>query len=315
MTAGRRVNLVATVVLSFSLAGAMAILHRIDHMRRLTEAQEALYIRSPNVLRRMSLGYTGLLADIYWTRAVQYFGEQHYSGTGDFRLLAPLLEVTTELDPRLFPAYEFGANFLSPKPPSGAGLPGAALSLLKYGVEHNPNQWRLYYDLGFVYYTEFKDYAKAADAFAQGAKLPVTNEYMPILAARMAQHAGEFDTARMLWRITYENTKDARIRQNAVEHLLALQVDEQVTQLQEVVKRYREQTGRLPASMGDLERAGFIRGTPTDPTGHPYSLMSDGRIEVQDPKTLYFITKGLPPGMAPPQPAHESQPDSKSTSK
>jgi tetratricopeptide (TPR) repeat protein len=315
MSAGRRVNLVAIIVLSFSLAGAMAILRRIDHMRRLTEAQEALYIRSPQVLRRMSLGYTGLLADIYWTRAVQYFGEQHYSGTGDFRLLAPLLEVTTELDPRLFPAYEFGANFLAPKPPSGAGLPGAALSLLKYGVEHNPNQWRLYYNLGFLYYTEFKDYAKAADAFAQGAKLPVTNVYMPILAARMAQHAGEFDTARMLWRMTYDNTKEPRIKQNAVEHLLALQVDEQVTQLEQVVDRYRQQTGRFPAGIGDLESAGFIRGTPTDPTGHPYKLMADGRIEVEDPKTIYFITKGLPPGMSPPQPPHDSQSDSKSTSK
>jgi hypothetical protein len=267
-------------------------------------AQQALYLRSSKVLRRLSLGYTGLLADIYWTRAVQYFGAQHHNGSGDFRLLAPLLEVTTELDPRLFPAYQFGANFLAPKPPSGAGLPGAALSLMKYGVEHNPNEWRLYYNLGFLYYTEFKDYAKAADAFAQGAKLPVTNGFMSILAARMAQHAGEFDTARMLWFTAYQSTKESQIRENAVEHLLALQVDEDVTRLERVVEKYREQTGRLPASIGDLERAGFIHGTPADPKGRPYKLMPDGRIEVQDPKNIYFITKGLPPGAAPPEPPH-----------
>jgi tetratricopeptide (TPR) repeat protein len=177
---------------------------------------------------------------------------------------------------------------------------------MKYGIEHNPNQWRLYYNLGFLYYTEFKDYAKAADAFAQGAKLPVTNEFMPILAARMAQHAGEFDTARMLWRTTYESTKDTRIRDNAVQHLLALQVDEDVTRLEQVVEKYREQTGRLPASMGDLERAGFIHGTPADPKGRPYRLMPDGRIEVQVPESIFFITKGLPPGAAPPQPLHQT---------
>ena len=28
----------------------------------------------------MSLGYDGLLADIYWTRAVQYFGGKHHDG-------------------------------------------------------------------------------------------------------------------------------------------------------------------------------------------------------------------------------------------
>ena len=310
MKATRRANLVATAVLAFSMAGVVATLYAIDHIQRGAVAQEALYVRSSTVLRRMSLGYTGLLADIYWTRAVQYFGERHHNGSGDFRLLAPLLEVTTELDPKLLPAYQFGANFLAPKPPNGAGLPGAALFLMKYGIEHNPNQWRLYYNLGFLYYTEFKDYAKAADAFAQGAKLPVTNGFMPILAARMAQHAGEFDTARMLWSTTYESTKDAQIRDNAVLHLLALRVDEDVTRLEQVVEKYREQTGRLPASMGDLERAGFIHGTPADPKGRPYKLMPDGRIEVQDPESIFFITKGLPPGAASPQPLHQTQSES-----
>ena len=311
MSATRRVNLVAIGVLLFSMAGGMATLYAIDHLRRGSVAQEALYLRSSKVLRRLSLGYTGLLADIYWTRAVQYFGEQHHNGSSDFRLLAPLLEVTTELDPKLLPAYQFGANFLAPKPPNGAGLPGAALFLMKYGIEHNPEQWRLYYNLGFLYYTELKDYDKAADAFARGAKLPVTNAFMPILAARMAQHAGEFDTARMLWFTTYHSTKDALIQENAVEHLLALRVDEDVTRLEQVVEKYREQTGRLPASMGDLERAGFIHGTPADPKGRPYRLMPDGRIEVQDPDSIFFITKGLPPGAAPPQPPRVDKPDSK----
>jgi tetratricopeptide (TPR) repeat protein len=306
MTATKRVNLVALAALLVSTAGAMTTLYVMDRTRRQPVAEDELYISSPRVLRRLSLGYTGLMADIYWTRAVQYFGVQHHSGSGDFRLLAPLLEVTTELDPKLLPAYEFGANFLAPKPPSGAGLPGAALSLIKFGIEHNPDQWRLYYNLGFLYYTELKDYAKAAEAFKQGAALPVTSEFMPILAARLAQHAGEFDTARLLWVTTYQSTKDGGIRQNAAEHLLALQVDEEVTQLERVVERYRQQTGRLPESMNDLERAGFIHGTPVDPKGHAYKLMSDGRIEVEDPKNLYFITKGLPPGMSPPQPPRKS---------
>lgn len=308
MSSTQRVNLVATAVLMLSMAGGIATLNAIDRSRLRSVAQEALYLRSSNVLRRLSLGYTGLLADIYWTRAVQYFGEQHHSGSGDFRLLAPLLEITTELDPKLLPAYQFGANFLAPQPPNGAGLPESALQLMRYGIEHNPDQWRLYYNLGFLYFTEFKDYSKAADAFAQGAKLPVTSQFMPILAARMAQHAGEFDTARMLWFTTYQSTKEAGIRQNAVEHLRALQVDEDVTRLEQVIAKYTQQSGRLPASMGDLERAGSIRGTPADPNGRPYKLMPDGRIEVQHPESLYFITKGLPPGVQPPQPSREARP-------
>jgi hypothetical protein len=106
MNATRRVNVVTAALLLFSMTGAVALLYAIDHLQRKAAPQDTLYINSPKVLRRMSLGYSGLLADIYWTRAVQYFGEQHHKGSGDFRLLAPLLEVTTSLDPRLLPAYQ-----------------------------------------------------------------------------------------------------------------------------------------------------------------------------------------------------------------
>src|ERR1700733_11277951 len=115
MSASGRVNLVALAVLFFSLAGAMATLYVMDRTRRRPVAEDDLYISSPKVLRRLSLGYTGLLADIYWTRSVQYFGDQHHKNSTDFMLLAPLLQITTELDPKLLPAYEFGANFLAPK--------------------------------------------------------------------------------------------------------------------------------------------------------------------------------------------------------
>jgi tetratricopeptide (TPR) repeat protein len=284
------------------MSGAIASIFAIDRLQKKAIASQTLYINSPKVLRRLSLGYTGLLADIYWTRSVQYFGDQHHKNSGDFRLLAPLLQITTALDPKLLPAYEFGANFLAPKPPNGAGLPGAALELMKYGIQHNPDQWRLYYNLGFIYYTELKDYAGAASAFEQGAKVPNTSEYMPILAARMAQHAGEFDTARMLWFATYKNTKEEGIRQNAIDHLQALRVDEDVTHLEELLATYRQKTGRSPAKLGDLERAGFIHGTPVDVKGNPYILTADGRIEVQDWRHIPFITKGLPPGEKTPQP-------------
>jgi len=199
------------------------------------------------------------------------------------------------------PAYQFGANFLAPKPPYGAGLPGAALSLMKYGIEHNPDQWRLYYNLGFLYYTELKDYAKAADAFSQGAKLPVTHPFMPALAARMAEHAGEFDTARMLWSTTYQSTTDDLIRQNAVQHLLALQVDEDVTTLERLTSHYHEKTGHFPESFSDLEAANMLRGVPTDPLGHTYNLMPDGRVEVREPDDLPFLEKGIPVGYIPPR--------------
>jgi tetratricopeptide (TPR) repeat protein len=302
MSSTGAVNRVAATILVLSFIASAGLLYAIDHVQRGPALPDALYLQSPKLLKRLSLGYAGLLADVYWTRAVQYFGYQHHEHSNDFHLLAPLLKIAVELDPKLVPAYQFGSNFLSPKPPNGAGEPEKALELATYGVQHNPDQWRLYYNLGFLYYTEFHDYAKAADAFSRGAQLPVTNEFMPILAARMAQHAGEYGTAKMLWFTTYQSTKEPQIQKNAVDHLKALRVDEDVTQLEKLVERYSHDHGQLPKSISELETAGYIRGTPIDPNGHPYRLMGEGRIEVEDPDSLLYITKGLPPGMEPPQP-------------
>jgi tetratricopeptide (TPR) repeat protein len=301
-----KVSLVAGVCLVFSLAASAVVLHRTDQLRPQATMEEVLFLNSPKMLKRASLGYTGLLADIYWTRAVQYFGGRHHNDAQSYNLLFPLLEITTRLDPQLLVAYQFGASFLAPPPPNGAGQPDRAIQLMEYGIANNPNDWKLYYDLGFVYYMNLKDYPKASDAFARGSRVPDTHPFMRLLAAQMATHAGEFDTARMLWTATYQNSQDKQIRANALEHLRGLRVDEDVTHLQEAVTRFGERTGRLPASMSELLTTEGLRGIPVDPDGHTYKLAPEGRVEVRVPDDFPFATKGLPPGFTP-QPKFHSQ--------
>ena len=301
-----KVSLIAGVCLVFSLAASAVVLHRTDQLRPQATMEEVLFLNSPKMLKRASLGYTGLLADIYWTRAVQYFGGRHHNDAQSYNLLFPLLEITTCLDPQLLVAYQFGASFLAPPPPNGAGQPDRAIQLMEYGIANNPNDWKLYYDLGFVYYMNLKDYPKASDAFARGSRVPDTHPFMRLLAAQMATHAGEFDTARMLWTATYQNSQDKQIRANALEHLRGLRVDEDVTHLQEAVTRFGERTGRLPASMSELLTTEGLRGIPVDPDGHTYKLAPEGRVEVRVPDDFPFATKGLPPGFTP-QPKFHSQ--------
>jgi tetratricopeptide (TPR) repeat protein len=296
MSGSRTVTVTASVVLLFSLASSVFLLRRIDQMRTSATLEEVLYLNSPKWVKRLSLGYTGLLADIYWTRAVQYFGSHHMVAARDFRLLSPLLEITTALDPKLVVAYQFGANFLEPKPPEGAGQPDKAIALMEYGIRNNPDNWKLYYELGFVYYyMEPTNYPKAAEAFERGAKVPNAHPFLRVLAAQMAQHAGEIETSRMLWQATYATTQDDLIRKNAVAHLRALKVDEDITELEKIVAAYREQTGVLPSSLNVLMGAGMLPGVPVDPDGKPYKLVDD-RIELQNPEDFPFVVKGLPPG-------------------
>jgi tetratricopeptide (TPR) repeat protein len=299
MTSLQRTTVSAGLLLIFCLLASVLLLRRLDRMRSSATLEEVLYISSPKALKRMSLGYDGLLADIYWTRAVQYFGSKHHAGAAHYELLAPLLEITTTLDPHLTVAYEFGSTFLAPDPPNGAGMPERAIELAQFGIRNNPDEWRLYYDLGFIYYTDVRDYAKAADAFAQGSRVPHAHPFLKVLAAQMAQHAGEIQTARMLWSATYQTTHDSDIKANAAVHLRALQVDQDVTNLEALVSWYQRQTGHAPASFMQLEKAGVLRGIPVDPLGQTYKLTPDGRVEVRNPDDFPFIEKGIPPGYVP----------------
>jgi tetratricopeptide (TPR) repeat protein len=173
-------------------------------------------------------------------------------------------------------------------------MPQRAIALEEFGIRNNPSEWRLDYDLGFIYYTEMKDYAKASEAMAQGSRVPNAHPLLKLLAAQMAQHAGELQTARMLWE-PYLNAQDKDIRANAIAHLRAIKVEEDVANLEKAVGSYQERTGHLPASFAEMARAGMLPGIPVDPLNVPYSITRDGHVTVKDPDNLPFIEKGLPP--------------------
>ncbi|HVP51690.1 MAG TPA: hypothetical protein VMT05_06260 [Terriglobales bacterium] len=294
MTARGTTTVVTAMALAASLAGASLMVRRLDHLRAGTTEETALYVPSPQILQRMSLGYTGLLADIYWTRAVQYFGTQHHARSMQYKLLEPLLDIATTLDPHLTVAYEFGATFLAENPPEGAGDPDAAVRLVERGIRENPLEWRLYYNLGFIHYFERKDYAAAAAAFERGSRVPGALPWMKVMAAQMSQHAGDMHTARLLWASLFQTTESEDIRVNAAKHLRALQVDEEVSILENLVSVFRERSGRWPATWAEMVAAGYLRSVPLDPSRKPYRLAPDGRVLVQVPKDLPFITQGLP---------------------
>jgi tetratricopeptide (TPR) repeat protein len=296
MTHVQKVSVIAATSLIFSLAASSFLLHRVDKLRPQATLDEVLFISSPKVIKRASLGYDGLMACIYWTRAVQYFGNRHHYDAKNYNLLAPLLEITTHLDPHLTVAYQFGSSFLAPKPPYGAGEPERAIALMQYGIEHNPDNWRLYYDLGFVYYMELRDYKHAAEVFEQGSHVPNAHPFLKVLAAQMAQHAGDYQMAQMLWTTTYQTTQDKQIKKNAADHLRAIRLDQDVQRLQEAVTRFGERTGRLPSSIYELATAEGLPGVPVDPDGNAYTMTPEGRIEVSDPDKFPYATKGLPPG-------------------
>jgi hypothetical protein len=298
MSTRSSVTALASATLVVSLGLSIFTLQKIDRVRAEATLQEVLYVPSAQTLKRMSLGYDGLLADIYWTRVVQYFGGLHRAKSQQYKLLKPLLDITTTLDPHLIPAYEFGSVFLAQHPPEGAGDPAAAVELVKKGIRQNPEAWHLWYSLGFIQWLELHDAKSASESFLEGSKIPGAQPWMKVMAATLAQHAGESGAARYLWTNIYESTQDRAIRANAQRRLMALNSDEEVEFLQNLVDRYKEQLGHTPKDFQEMVAAGWLRRSPVDPIGDPF-LLEDGRVTVAHPDDLPFITKGLPRGQEP----------------
>ncbi|HEX7289059.1 MAG TPA: hypothetical protein VF532_22940 [Candidatus Angelobacter sp.] len=292
MKASRKATVSVALLLAALFAASVFLQHKVESIRgKEATLEEVLYLPSSRMLKRMSLGYSALLADIYWTRAVQYFGSKHIQRSTQYDLLAPLLEIATDLDPHLIPAYQDGSLFLSQAAPWGAGQPDKAAALLEKGIRNNPEYWRMYFTLGFVHYLDRKDYKAAQQAFEKGSEVPGALPWMKTMAARMAEHAADINTAIVLWRGVYDMTKDENVRQTALSHIASLTADAQMMELERIIEAYQRQTGRVPSNWTELVQAGMLRGAPLDPTGTPYKL-NYGAVQVADPKKFPFLGDG-----------------------
>jgi hypothetical protein len=279
-----------TLIVAPALFAAIAALQvSIDaHSRSMASQKQELLLRSGPLVKKLSLGYDPLLADIYWTRAVQYYGARIGQPHADFDLLWPLLDLTTTLDSRLVPAYRFGAIFLSEPPPIGAGRTDLAVDLVKRGIAANPDAWQLDSDLGFLYYWRLKDYPNAAAAYLVASRVPNSPPWLKLMAARVADKGGSIETSRMIWSELYESTKDPRVRKNAFEKLRGLKAQEDKMHLDELAEDYRKRFGHSPASTKEMRGAGILNGIPLDPDGIPYRIGPDGKSRL-DPRSTVVI--------------------------
>jgi hypothetical protein len=290
MNSSRTVTVVAGFLLVILLAGSILSRRQVEKQRGAESTlEEVLYLPSGKTIKRLSLGYSGLLANIYWTRAVQYFGSKHIQHSRQYDLLYPLLDITTDLDPKLVVAYEYGSVFLSQKTPDGAGQPDKAVILVEKGIRANPDYWRLYLTLGFIHFIDRHDPVAAQAAFEKGSQKPGALPWMKVMAARMAEHSKDINTAIALWQAVYETTLDKNVKDTAMLHLKSLLAERDIAELERRVQAYHQQTGGFPANWNDLIRAGFIPGVPMAPEQEPYVLKSDGKVDVQDASKYRYL--------------------------
>jgi tetratricopeptide (TPR) repeat protein len=242
-------------------------------------AQQILYVSSPAVLTRLALSYDALVSDLYWIRAIQYYGGTRLSeqASKSYELLYPLLDLTTSLDPNFNIAYEFGAFFLSEKKPGGPGRSDLAIRLLEKGIAARPDRWQYPYDVGFVHYRD-GDYAQAAGWFTRAAATTGAQKegeradiWLRPLAASTLAAGGDTKSSRVLYEQLLKSDA-AWLRADAARRLKQLDAIDSIAFLEQLTAKYESRVGDPPPTWDDLVRAGDLTQAPRDPEGYEYVL-------------------------------------------
>lgn len=266
LPAGLAIGLLASAVVGLQVL-------REQRFGTFEPAQDVLYVQSPAVMTRLALSFDAVVADIYWIRAIQYYGSRRLSKepVKHYDLLYPLLNLTTSLDPSFMIAYRFGALFLSEQPPGGAGQPDKAMALLEKAMRANPDRWEYPHDVGFLYYRA-GDYRAAAEWFRRAAEVPGATNWLEPLAAVTLARGGEREASRLLWQQLYASADAEWIRRTAEHRLNQLDALDQIATLERITAEYERRHGDPPRTWHDVIREGLIPGIPHDPAGFQYQL-------------------------------------------
>ncbi len=239
-------------------------------------------------LKGFVFGAEGLIADVYWMQSLQYLGDKFVNAPPDQvislddlrplnpRLLYPYLDNATDLDPGFMAAYSYGATVLP------AIDPATAIKFTEKGIASNPENFRLYQYLGFIYW-KLHRYDEAAAAYERGSEQPGAPPFMKAMAAFMASNAGSRETARAMYR-QMSDSGDQQTRLNAEYRLNELDAEEQVEAINARLSDYQKKNGSCVRSLKDIVPA---LGAVKLAGGAQFQQTAAG--EIVDPKLAPYV--------------------------
>ena len=255
-------------------------------------------------LKGFALGTEGLIADWYWMRSLQYIGDKVLGSKVETiniedlrdlnpRLLYPLLDSATDLDPRYMAAYSYGSLVLP------AIDPEKAIRIAEKGIANNPDQWRLYQHLGYIYW-RLGEYEKAAATYERGSRVSGSAPFMKMMSASMISKGGSRDTARQIYRqMLGDNSGDPNVETIAKLRLMELDSLDEREAIDKALSEFKVSSGRCAVRLGEIvpmlskvtlpEGKDFMvdrSGQIVDPSGTPYLLdQSECRVKLDMART------------------------------
>ncbi len=274
------------------VAGFAAVIGLSGYMDRTRPEMPAGYDDSDlamngSKLKGFALGFEGLMADWYWMRSLQYIGGKIVNSKTDIniddlrelnpRLLYPLLDNATDLDPHFTAAYAYGAVILP------AIDEEKAIAIAKKGIENNPNEWRLYQHLGYIYW-KLKRYDESADIYAKGAQIEGASPFMKLMSAAMKTEGGSRSTSRAMYTQMLADAQDESVAVTAKRRLMQVDSLDDRDAIDRVLVDFKEKNGRCANSFGEV---GAVLTQLKLPDGR--MLKIDGARRLVDPSDVPYL--------------------------
>ncbi len=269
----RFISLVIVVVLLGVAVGAEVELGRIPKEDPL--GRELLYLPSPEMLKIMSLGNPGLVADILYLWSIQYYSM--FRPNERFLYLGTVYNLITDLDPLYFDAYRIGALIMEIQTGGDqAQLKKAVRRLFDKGLENLPGSWQLAEAAAWDFFIRFHD----QEAALHYAEIAAVQPDAPARIKRMVgvwrdkERAWTIDDSIDYWRRAIDEAEDEYDRAISVSHLYDAVVTKDRKALEAVLAAYSSRHGSCAESWDDVMAAGLIREVPLDLMGNPYEIDS-----------------------------------------
>jgi hypothetical protein len=160
-----------------------------------------VFVPSPRFFLDFSPSFRTSVADAYYLRMIQYYGEHVKSG--QLASLPAMADLVTTLSPHFRRPYLFGAFALL-----DVGRPDLSVKLLKKGLAANPDDWSYPSYLGYFAYqygqgTKRENELAAAAWYTRAAALPGAPPLMLRLAAVLSGKGGDLQKAVVMWGQVY----------------------------------------------------------------------------------------------------------------
>ncbi len=246
--------------------------YRLEEIRNIKEkAIEILYLPKGNILRLFVLDHNSSVADFFWLQFIQYYGH-HLQTDLKFPYMYPIVDIITDLDEKFLHAYTFGSVNLA----HDVGDREGAEKLLMKAMYRNPDRWEYPFWMGFLNYTFFKDYKKAAQFF----KLATFKDDAPDICYRFYafvyyKKLNDLETALKLWLYMYNNSKSEVERKLAEDYIKRTIMKIHMRDLTRILRNFIKKEGYTPSGLKELVKKGYLKEIPEHPFGGYYYIRGD----------------------------------------